>query len=153
MVTAKSNASPVVVVGVDGSLHSLDALRWAAGYALAFGALLRPLVAWSYSSSPEYVTQPDFESSARDSLEAALKLLHTEFHDVAVEPGLVQGSAASVLIDASRDADLLVVGTRGRGGFAGMLLGSVSQHCVQHATCPVVVVRDGVQSARGVPAS
>jgi nucleotide-binding universal stress UspA family protein len=141
MVTAKSTASPVVVVGLDGSQHSLDALRWAARYAREFGAVLRPVIAWSFSGSAEYVLIPDFERLAKANLEEALHVLRTEFHDVEVEPAVVRGSAASVLIDASRDADLLVVGTRGHGGFTGMLLGSVSQHCLHHAACPVVVVR------------
>jgi nucleotide-binding universal stress UspA family protein len=81
---------------------------------------------------------------AKNNLEAALSVLRTEFHDVPVEPAVVQGSAALVLLDATRDADLLVLGTRGHGGFTGMLLGSVSQHCLHHAVCPVVVVRGGV---------
>lgn len=141
MVTAKGTVGPIVVVGLDGSQHSLDALRWAARYAHKVGALLRPVAAWSFSGSAEYVVSPDFERLAKDSLEEALRVLRTEFHDVAVEPAVVRGSAASVLIDASHGADLLVVGTRGHGGFAGMLLGSVSQHCLHHAACPVVVFR------------
>ena len=149
MVTAKAVGGPVVVVGIDGSQHSLDALRWAASYVRALGGLLRPVVAWSFSGSAGYVIQPDFETVAKDNEEVALRLLQTEFHDVAIEPQIVHGPPASVLIDASRDADLLVVGTRGRGGFKGMLLGSVSQHCVHYAACPVVVVRDRVGSDQG----
>jgi nucleotide-binding universal stress UspA family protein len=141
MVTARSTAGPVVVVGLDGSQHSLEALRWAARYARGVGAVLRPVVAWSFSGSAEYVFHPDFESVAKEHLDDALRVLRTEFHDVAVEPAIVHGSAASVLIDASGDADLLVVGTRGHGGFTGMLLGSVSQQCLHHAACPVAVVR------------
>ena len=57
---------------------------------------------------------------------------------------VIQGNAAQVLLDVARDADLLVVGSRGHGGFTGALLGSVSQHCVHHAPCPVVVVRGHV---------
>ena len=141
MVTERSTAGATVVVGFDGSQHSLEALRWAARYARGVGAVLRPVAAWSFSGSAEYVVHPDFERVAKENLEAASRVLRTEFHDVAVEPAVVHGSAASVLIDASHDADLLVVGTRGHGGFTGMLLGSVSQHCLHHAACPVVVVR------------
>ena len=148
MVTAESTARPVVVVGVDGSQHSLDALRWAAGYVRAVGGLLRPVVAWSFSASTGYVIKPDFEKVANDELEAAMKELRTEFHDVAVDPRTVEGAPAAVLIDASRDADLLVVGTRGRGGLTEMLLGSVSEHCVHQAGCAVVVVRHRVDATK-----
>jgi nucleotide-binding universal stress UspA family protein len=99
------------------------------------------VAAWTFSGSTEYVVHSDFERAAKDTVEKALRVLRTEFHDVAVEPAVVHGSPASVLIDASRDADLLVVGTSGHGGFSGMLLGSVSQHCLHHAACPVAVIR------------
>ena len=144
MVAERSTTSPIVVVGLDGSQHSLDALRWAARYARGVGGVLHPVVAWAFSGSAEYVTHPDFEKVAKGHLDDALYLLRTEFQDVAVEPAIIHGAAASVLIDASRDADLLVLGTRGHGGFTGMLLGSVSQHCIHHAGCPVVVVREGL---------
>lgn len=135
-----------VVVGIDGSQSSLEALRWAAGYARAVDALLRPLVAWSHSSSPEYVTRPDFEAFAKKYSDQATKILRNEFADVDFEPVIVKGTATSALTDASRDADLLVVGTRGLGAISGTLVGSVSQHCIRHAACPVVIVRDRVVS-------
>lgn len=67
--------------------------------------------------------------------------------DVRVIPRLREGNAAQVLLDAAADADLLVVGSRGHGGFAEALLGSVSQHCVHHATCPVVIIRESKRAA------
>jgi nucleotide-binding universal stress UspA family protein len=80
------------------------------------------------------------EETARTLLARAIAQAD-EDGPIAVEQVVDQGSPAAVLIDRSHDADLLVVGTRGHGGFAGMLLGSVSAHCVHHAHCPVVVVR------------
>jgi nucleotide-binding universal stress UspA family protein len=142
MAAPEGRADPIVLVGIDGSEHSLDALRWAARYARAVGALLRPIVAWSHPAYTDFVEVPaeEYEPVARADLEDALHLLRSEFSDVAIDPQVVYGLPAAVLIDASKDADLLVVGTRGHGGFTGMLLGSVSQHCVHHAACPVVVV-------------
>ena len=100
-------------------------------------------MAWSYPPNADFVAVPgdEFESIAKADLEDALNILHTEYPDLRFEPQVVYGPAASVLIDNSKDADLLVVGTRGHGGFTGMLLGSVSMHCVHHAACPVVIVR------------
>jgi nucleotide-binding universal stress UspA family protein len=106
--------------------------------------VLRPLVAWSFSGSAEYVTHPDFEKVAKEHLDDALRVLRSDFPEVVVDPLVLHGAAASALIDASQEASLLVLGTRGHGGFTGMLLGSVSQHCIHHAACPVVVVRDGI---------
>lgn len=142
--TGKEPSRQVILVGLDGSACSLEALRWAAGYARAVGGLLRPIVAWSSSSSPEYVTKPDFETFARKHLEQGLRILRTEFDDVAIEPMIVKGSASSVLTDASRHADLLVVGTRGLGGISATLVGSVSRQCIRHAVCPVVTIRHQV---------
>jgi nucleotide-binding universal stress UspA family protein len=67
--------------------------------------------------------------------------------DVKIERRVVEGPAASVLVDESRAADLLVVGSRGHGGFTGLLLGSVSQQCAQHAECPVVIVRSSSRTS------
>ena len=143
MVTAEPHRDGNVVVGIDGSEHSMDALRWGAAYAHAMGLTLRPIVAWSYPQSADFAAVPgeEFEDVAKADLNDALQLVRAEFPGLAVDPAVAYGPSASVLIEASRSADLLVVGTRGHGGFTGMLLGSVSMHCVHHASCPVVVVR------------
>jgi nucleotide-binding universal stress UspA family protein len=132
-----------IVVGIDGSAHSDEALRWAIGQARLTGQPVDAVSAWSvpvdYSiGGAAPVMSFDWEGLARATLEET----------VAHVPGaeqftqrVVMGHPAQVLVDASADAALLVVGSRGRGGFTGMLLGSVSQHVIARATCPVVVVR------------
>ena len=82
----------------------------------------------------------DLHRAAEDLLERALADVGDEAGDVEIERQVVQGAAAEVLVSAAAPGDLLVVGSRGHGGFAGLLLGSVSQQCVHHAACPVVVV-------------
>ncbi len=134
-----------VVVGVDGSPASQDALRWAADYARAAGAPLEVVSTWQWPVSM-VVALPvpqDYDPSAE--AQASLQRILDEV--LGTDPGLpvttkVEGRpAAAVLIEASKNARLLVVGSRGHGAFTGMLLGSVSQHCIQHACCPVLVVR------------
>jgi nucleotide-binding universal stress UspA family protein len=93
---------------------------------------------WSPSSS----VRPEAESRAAQVLDQARQAVEAEFPGLAVEHSPLEGSAASILVDLSRSADLLVVGSRGLGGFRGLLLGSVSQQCVLHAHCPVTVVRE-----------
>ena len=143
-----------IVVGVDGSQDSKDALAWAARQAELTGAPLRVITAWklpvsfstvwqmpaTYGKSHDFA-QEDFAEDARNTLHAAIDEVLGEDRRESVTSQLVIGHPAQVLIEASRGAVLLVVGGRGHGGFAGMLLGSVSQHCVSHAACPVVVVR------------
>ena len=77
---------------------------------------------------------------SEERLDRALQEVAPEAEGVEIERRVTEGSAAAVLIEASRDADLLVVGSRGHGGFTGLRLGSVSRQCVSHASCPVVVV-------------
>ncbi len=136
-----------IVVGVDGSPSSMKALRWAIRQAKLTGAEVEAVTAWSYPSGYGWAPSSeggavDFEGDAGKILVEALAQVSGIAPDVVVEPLVAQGHAADVLVRAAEGADLLVVGSRGHGGFTGMLLGSVSQHCVQHATCPVLVLRD-----------
>jgi len=145
MATEGSSES-LVVVGVDGSPESVAALRWAAGYATATGARIRAVLSWHYPGAfglspygraPESVTD-----EVREEMSEALgKAIAAGAPGVDVEQALDYGHPAEVLVNESREADLLVVGQRGHGSFSGMVLGSVSLHLVTHAHCPVVVVR------------
>ncbi len=136
---------PVVVVGVDGSAASKDALRWAANYALLSGGTLRAIAAWQWPVSmvvdlaiPEHF-DPMGETQA--SLEAVVTDVLGPSPAIPVTTLVGCGAAALVLLEHARGAALLVVGSRGQGGFSGLLLGSTSEHCARHAPCPVVVVR------------
>jgi nucleotide-binding universal stress UspA family protein len=136
-----------ILVGIDGSEGSRRALRWAAAEARQWQAHLSVVTAWSYPAaavSPTYgAVAPAEEMHARQE-ELGRKVLAEEGledpQDLRVSLRVVEGPAAPSLIRAAEDADLLVVGARGVGGFMGLVLGSVSQHCVGHAPCPVVVV-------------
>ena len=139
-----------IVVGVDGSESSRTALHWAYDEAAHHNASLVAVSTWHppalpmsppYGSLPPegYETQP--EKDAREMLERLTDELEPRTPTVDVRISISKGNPAKVLIDMSQGADLLVVGSRGHGGFAGMLLGSVSQHVVAHAACPVVVLR------------
>jgi len=134
---------PIVVVGVDGSQASQDALRWAARHAELTGAELRAVMAWRPSITgvlPDYTEVP-YEADARDALRKVVDEVLGTDQRVRVTTHVAKGHPAQVLVDAAHGADLLVVGSHGYGAFAGMLLGSVGQHCVQHATCSVLVAR------------
>jgi len=137
-----------IVVGVDGSPGSRRALTWAAAEALDHGADLVVLNVWehtllppagSVSVSERYVPDPS-QRTAEDLRQVITEELGEE-PPVFVQPHVKQGRPAKVLIEESANADLLVVGSRGHGGFAGLVLGSVSQHVAAYANCPVTVVR------------
>lgn len=133
-----------IVVGLDGSDVSKAALRWALQYASRTNATVDAVIAWNFPAGYEWgpvVVDQDFEAAAGKTLSGAVDEVVRDFPDVAVEQAVIRGGAGAVLVDRSQGAELLVVGSRGRGGFAGLLLGSVSQQCVQHARCPVVVTR------------
>jgi nucleotide-binding universal stress UspA family protein len=140
--------SNVVLVGVDGSPESGTALRYAVAEAHRRGARLRVVSTYfpEYSvhgrTQPLTVSEPvievDVEAQARRMVEEALA---GDALPPPVEIVIAAGPAAGVLIDKSGEVDVLVVGHRGRGGFASMLLGSVGLQCVLHAHCPVIVVR------------
>lgn len=135
-----------VVVGVDGSVASLDAIRWAARYAVLIGAEVEAVTSWFVPSNIgiSYALENiDWQAQAEEACKSALSLALGEPPEPAVRIRcrIVQGHPARALISAAHDAELLVVGSRGHGGFTGMMLGSVSEHVVAHAPCPVVVVR------------
>lgn len=142
-----NTAQETIVVGVDGSEHGGRALDWAVKEAGLRSARLRLVVAWhlppAVYSGPGYIpvvgTRESFEEFAREAGDAAA----TRARDAGVEADLVvrEGQAAEVLLEEAANADLLVVGSRGHGGFTGLLLGSVSAQCAHHAHCPLVVVR------------
>jgi nucleotide-binding universal stress UspA family protein len=136
-----------IVVGVDGSPGSRKALAWAAAEAADHGADLVVVNVWehtlmpptgSVSVSEHYVPEPS--QATAEELRQVIKEELGEDPPVLVRPHVKQGRPAKVLIDESANADLLVVGKRGHGGFAGLVLGSVSQHVAAYAKCPVVVV-------------
>lgn len=138
----------LIVVGIDDSEGARAALRFAYEEARLRQATLRAVHAWQvdYLGAPGIMgTLPVGEDEAvRSAGETALDKALQEVAGaggVELEHRLVRGSPAAVLVEESRDADLLVVGSRGLGGFAQLLLGSVSQQCAHHAECPVVIVR------------
>jgi nucleotide-binding universal stress UspA family protein len=138
-----------VVVGVDGSEASLQALTWAAHQAEITGAQLEAVVAWEpvalpYGWSMDGIpaVTDDFnpaEIAERIAADSVKRVLGDAASSV--KTTVVEGHPATALVEASTDADLLVVGSSGHGAFVGMLLGSVSAHCAQKAHCPVVITR------------
>lgn len=132
-----------IVVGVDGSPACREALRWAAGQAALTGAAVEAVIAWDYPPSYGALGMSagiDWQANARETLETALEQAVAADAPTIIR-SVQQGHPARVLLDSCAGADLLVVGNRGRGGFTGLLLGSVSDHVVAHAPCPVLVVR------------
>lgn len=145
----------VIVVGVDHSEQAKKALRFALEEAKLRNAKLRVVHAWRYgtigtrgTTGLEGFYTPvvgadanDVREAAEQTLEETLREPLAEYDSVEIERRVVEGPPASVLVSESRDADLLVVGSRGYGGFTELLLGSVSQQVSHHAACPVVIVR------------
>lgn len=129
-----------VVVGVDGSPASLEALKFAAGEARLRGSTLEAICAWQYPQAYGWAPVPEDFDPESDMERTLAEAVATVESGTPVDAVVVQGQPADVLLNAAIGAELLVVGSRGRGGFSGLLLGSVSQQCVHHATCPVVVV-------------
>jgi len=133
-----------IVVGVDGSAPAKSALRWATAYARLTGARVHAVTAWEFPALygwGQAFPDHDFAATAGKVLTESVQDVLGAEPDVAIEESVVAGHPAQVLIDASEHAALLVVGSRGHGSFSGTLLGSVSQRCVQHSRCPVVVMR------------
>jgi nucleotide-binding universal stress UspA family protein len=137
-----------IVVGIDGSPASRAALAWALAEAKQRGADLDVVVAWTFPNQWAEGFNVKWAADSEFFAKAAVATADAAVSDVLAgesRPGWlrthgVEGSAASVLLHRARDAELLVVGTRGRGGFADLLLGSVSTACVHHSPCPITVV-------------
>ena len=136
-----------IVVGVDGSDTAVKALEFALAEAKLRGSEVKAVSAWhvpaaAYESgwAPVPLDIGDFEKPAHDALAASLEQAGAGESGVSVTPIVRQGQAAEVLVAEAKGADLLVLGSRGLGGFRGLLLGSVSQQCAHHAPCPVVIV-------------
>ncbi len=151
MSTATGPGPGGVVVGVDGSEPSLNALRWGAFMASATGSTLMAASVWQPAmavgvvglvgdgwGSPPSDWDPDAVS--RQTLDEALNTVFGDEPPVGTDARVLQGNTAEVLLELSADAQMLVVGSRGHGGFAGLLLGSVSAACTEHAICPVLVI-------------
>ncbi|MEI4272172.1 universal stress protein [Klenkia sp. LSe6-5] len=134
---------PKIVVAVDGSAPSREALRWGVRQAHLVGGVVQAVTAWTYPDLYGWgaVGAPDWAANAREQQDAAVSAALDPADATAVVRQVLEGLTARVLLDAAAGADLLVVGSRGHGAFAGMVLGSVSLHLVTHAPCPVVVVR------------
>ncbi|MEU2060324.1 universal stress protein [Streptomyces sp. NPDC013455] len=136
---------PRVVVGVDGSPSSYEALRWAVRYAGLVGGGVEAVAVWElpglYGWSGPAVDMDVDEEETRQKMSRELTEVLGADSAGSVRTHVVHGNPADVLLRAAEGAEALVVGSRGRGGFARALLGSVSQHVSQHARCPVVIVR------------
>jgi nucleotide-binding universal stress UspA family protein len=145
MTASSSGEQPLVVVGVDGSPGSQNALDFALAEATLRGASVRAVCTWDYPvalGSGFVVPFDDLEASAVAVLADAVARATKDAPAPAppVSTTVRGGHASEALVDEAKDAALLVVGSRGHGGFVGMLIGSISQGCVTHAPCPVVVV-------------
>ena len=145
----------MIVVGVDGSKCSHSALRFALNEARIRQAKLRIVVVWhvplaaygaGWAPPPPHLVE-DSEAAANDILEEALQLVKDDAGSVEIESVVREGQSAQILIEEAEKAELLVIGSRGRGGFRELMLGSVSQQCAHHALCPVTIVRAGCECA------
>lgn len=148
-----------IVVGHDGSDFSDQALRWALELAHRAHMPVTIVRAWTMRTAPKPKTQEfgyvppasDFADAVRERLEESTRELLAQYPDVEVTFKIERGQPATVVVEAARGASLLVVGPRGLGGFKGLLLGSVSEHAVGTAPCPVVVVRGDDDPAQSEP--
>ena len=138
-------SNKIIAVGIDGSPPSKKALRWAARQAELTGATLRVVTTWMVPTTLGWTPQfPDDFDPAADAAtvqrEEVAQVLGPE-PGIPIEFTVVGGNPAATMIEMSNDVDLVVLGNRGHGGFAGLLIGSVSENVVTHAHCPVVVIR------------
>ncbi|MEO6704213.1 MAG: universal stress protein [Jatrophihabitantaceae bacterium] len=151
-----------IVVGVDGSTQSRHALRWGAYLAETMGCTLEAIGAWHVPAVYGWgdagwagaAGQFNLDELTRKVLTDTVTEVFGDRRPAGLTMRIGQGDAARVLIDASREASMLVLGNRGHGGFTDLLLGSVSAACSRHANCPVLIVHgDGLPPAAAVSAA
>lgn len=148
MVNRAEHPAGKIVVGVDGSASSKAALRWAMRQAELTGSSVEAVIAWqfppmigAFGFGPVPAMMLNFDEIAAKTLADSIAEVVDPETTVRLNTAVVEGHPAGVLLKASEGADLLVVGSRGHGGFASALLGSVSQHCAHHAPCPLLIIR------------
>ena len=141
-----------IVVGIDGSDNSHRALRWALDEGRLRRAAVEVVHTWNapymggYRYDVPMVDPENYEKTANQVLDSAIDGEDTSGLPVPVERIVTSGGAARVIVETAKGAELVVVGSRGLGGFKGLLLGSVSQQVTHHAPCPVVVVPPAIDS-------
>ena len=148
MTDSKPRESLQIVVGVDGSPESVVALRWAKRLAGPLGATIKAVSAWRSEVvfAPYSIPEWDSETVVRELHAQALLDAFGNNPPAGLVSECLRGQSAQVLIDEAKNAQMLIVGSRGHGGFKGMLLGSVSSACAAHAKCPVLVVHAANES-------
>ena len=136
--------TPVIVVGADGSQRSIAALRWAADYARLTDGRLKIITGYTIPITifpiPTY-TDADYRREAQAVLDATIAAAGDALQGIDVNAHVIQVRPPLALLNAAQDADLVVIGSHGFGGFPGMHLGSTASFMVHHAPCPVVICR------------
>lgn len=144
-----------IVVGVDGSAESKAALRWAGAMARRTGAIIDAVTVWSIPATFGWdsvgLYGVDWQGDAEKSVIATVDDVFGAERPAGLRTFTLEGDPAHKLIEHAAGAQLLVLGSRGRGGFAGLLLGSVSSKCAAHATCPVLIVHADDQPPVEIP--
>ena len=145
MTSTKGEPTDRIVVGIDGSSSSMAALEWAVRQAELTGSALQVITTWewpiNYGWAFPLPSDYDPADDAQKMLAGIVEPVQIGHPNVSIRTTVVEGRPAPILVAASEGAELLVVGSRGHGEFSGMLIGSVSEHCVTNAHCPVLVLR------------
>lgn len=148
-----------IVVGVDGSEPSKQALRWAAFVAGTTGATVDAIATWrlnGFTAGPRLMDNPgsfDLSGETTTMLADTIAEVFGENPPASLNSIVEEGIPAKVLVEASQDASMLIVGSRGRGGFVGLMLGSVSTACSAHSKCPVMVIHGDTPAPPAIPAT
>lgn len=143
-----TEAERPIVVGVDDSPSSVAALRKAAVLGAALGRSIEAVTVWHSPATFDGTFATEVwspEGEAEEILQASLATAFPEGIPAGLTATVIPGPTAAALIDRSRSADMLVLGSRGRGGFRGLLLGSISTACAQHAHCPVLIMHGAAE--------